>query len=249
MNLWFCFSRAQIWCWSTHIKEFVNHCDLFFSTGCGGREGRGGGYADWRRKESGRKCQAYFHHTRARNTLVTMTDLFEILQGWFRICEPDLVYRVKSGIRRSKNIYKSWLLVEIDNFIIFQVNVVLVWSDFIILSFKIEIYLLWLTHSSWKTYRFCLEDLDWTFRFRCVVWTGDGRVFFYKPSTKASCGNDRTDLRVGRTSTGSFRIHPDNSKVSRWITFSIPRFILWHRPPSRVISYPKWFLNFLVTRE
>lgn len=35
------------------------------------------------------------------------------------------------------------------------------------------------------------------FNFRCVVWTGDGRVFFYNPSTRTSVWERPEDL-LGR---------------------------------------------------
>lgn len=52
------------------------------------------------------------------------------------------------------------------------------------------------------------------FQFRCVVWTGDGRVFFYNPSTRTSVWERPEDL-LGRTDVDkAISTAPDKLTVS-----------------------------------
>lgn len=48
---------------------------------------------------------------------------------------------------------------------------------------------------------------------RCVVWTGDDRVFFYNPTTRLSMW-DRPDELVGRVDVDKYIQEPPHKKSS-----------------------------------
>lgn len=49
--------------------------------------------------------------------------------------------------------------------------------------------------------------------FRCVVWTGDGRVFFYNPSSRISVWEKPEDL-IGRQDVDKMIANPPDSLVT-----------------------------------
>lgn len=54
---------------------------------------------------------------------------------------------------------------------------------------------------------------------RCVVWTGDGRVFFYNPSQRASLWEKPEEL-IGRTDVDKMiQGPPDNNKGTHYLLF------------------------------
>jgi len=78
--------------------------------------------------------------------------------------------------------------------------------DFLLVCCSAELLVLWLEV-------LCIWLMFAVLRYRCVVWTGDGRVFFYNPSQRMSLWERPEELQ-GRADVEKMVQNPPDTGIS-----------------------------------